>query len=84
VGARSLVLAYLAGRMVTRRVDCSGKIGLYHHKVYVGTVNRGKDVVVQFGAGTAQWVVSDRGGVELCRRPLTQFDAAGLLRLPVE
>lgn len=76
------VLAYLAGQMVTRRVDCSGKIGLYHDKIYVGTVNRGKEVVVQFDAGTAQWVVSDRSGVELCRRALTQFDAAGLQRLP--
>ena len=78
------VLAYLAGQLVTRRVDCCGKIGLYHDKVYVGTVNRGKEVVVQFDAATAQWVVSDRGGVELCRRPLTQFDAAGLRRLPIE
>jgi hypothetical protein len=78
------VLAHLAGKLVTRWVDCSGKIGLYHDKLYVGTVNRGKEVVVQFGAGGAEWVVSDRGGVELCRRPLTPFDAAGLRRLPVE
>jgi hypothetical protein len=77
------VLEHLAGVPVPRRVDCSGKIGLYHDKVYVGTVNRGKEVVVQFDAGEAKWVVSDRGGVELCRRPLTQFDAAGLCRLPV-
>ena len=78
------VLAHLAGRQVTRRVDCSGKIGLYDGKLYVGAVNRGKEVVVQFDAGAAEWVVSDRGGVELCRRPLTQFDAAGLCRLPVD
>src|SRR5262249_36564564 len=77
------VLVYLAGAPVTRRVDCSGKIGLYNGKAYVGTVNRGKEVVVQFDAGAAEWVVSDRGGVELCRRPLTQFDSAGLQRLPV-
>jgi hypothetical protein len=48
----------------------------------VGTVNRWKDVVVQFDAGEAEWVISDRGGVELCRRPLAQFDAASLQRLP--
>jgi hypothetical protein len=78
------VLAHLAGLQVVRRVDCSGKIGLYHDKVYVGAVNRGKEVVVQLDAGEAKWVVSDRGGVELCRRPLTQFDAAGLCRLPIE
>jgi hypothetical protein len=78
------VLAYFGGLQVTRRVDCGGKIGLYHEKVYVGTVNRGKEVVVQFDAAEAEWVVSDRGGVELCRRPLTQFDSAGLRRLPMK
>lgn len=78
------VLTHLAGRQVMRRVDSSGKLGLLHDKVYVGTVNRGKDVVVQFDAGESKWVVSDRGGVELCRRPLTQFDASSLRCLPVE
>jgi hypothetical protein len=80
----SPVLAHLAGLEMVRRVDCSGKIGLYHDKVYVGRVNRGKAVVVQFDAGMAEWVISDRGGVELCRRPLTQFDAVSLRRLPKE
>ena len=78
------VLAYLAGVPVVRRVDGSGKVGLYHEKMYVGTVNRGKEVIVQFDAGAAEWSVGDRSGVELCRRPLTQFDAAGLCRLPLE
>ena len=44
------VLAHLAGVPVPRRVDSSGKIGLYHEKMYVGTVNSGKEVVVQFDA----------------------------------
>ena len=78
------VLGYMAGVMVPRRVDRSGKIGLYHDKLYVGIVNRGREVVVHFDAGTAEWVISDPGGVELCRRPLTQFDAKGLRRMPSE
>jgi hypothetical protein len=78
------VLAHLAAMEVTRQVDGSGKIGLYGEKLYIGTVNRGKAVVVQFDAGMAEWVISDRRGVELCRRPLTQFDAASLRRLPNE
>jgi hypothetical protein len=76
------VLAELARVAVPRRVDCSGKVGLYHDKVYVGNVNRGKEVVVQFDGGTAEWVISDPRGVELCRRGLKQFDTAGLRRLP--
>lgn len=78
------VLSELGAAPVPRRVDRCGKIGLYHDKLYVGWVNRGKEVVVQFDAGTAEWVVSDPGGAELCRRPLTQFDAGTLCRLPTE
>jgi hypothetical protein len=78
------VLSHLAGTPVARRVDRSGKIGLYHGKLYVGTVNRGKDVVLQLDAGSSEWSISDRSGVELCRRPLTQFDAERLCQLSVD
>jgi hypothetical protein len=76
------VLAHLGGVAVARRVDGSGKVGLYGGKLYVGTINRGRGVVVQFDAAAAEWLVSDPGGSELCRRPLTQFDEAALRRLP--
>jgi hypothetical protein len=72
------VLEHLTSVMVPRRVDCCGKIGLYHDKVYVGAVNRGKKAVVQFDAETAEWVITDSRGVELCRRPLTQLSADSL------
>ena len=75
------MLAGLSAVMVRRQVDRCGKIGLYHDKPYVGTINRGREVVVQFDAGARQWVISDPSGVELCRRELTQIDAAGLRRL---
>ena len=78
------VLEQLAGEIMSRHVDCSGKIGLYHQKLYIATVLRGKDVVLQFDAEAAMWVISDQAGVELCRRPLTQFDAASLCHLPNE
>jgi hypothetical protein len=78
------VLGHLAGVMMPRRVDSGGQVGLYSAKMYVGTVNKGKEVVVQFDAGTAEWVVTDRGGVELCRRRLDQLDESGLRRLPTK
>jgi hypothetical protein len=65
-------------------VDCSGKIDLYHEKLYVGTVIQGRDVVLHFDAEAAMWVISDRAGVELCRRPLAQFNAAYLRKLPTK
>jgi hypothetical protein len=76
------VLRYLGGYAVTRRVDGCGKIGLYHTKPYVGVVNRGREVVVQLDANSAEWVAWDGCGRELCRRPLTQLDDAGLRALP--
>jgi hypothetical protein len=77
------VLAYLARQVMPRHVDRCGKIGLYHDKVYVGLVNQGRDVSVQFDAGTAEWVISGPGGVELCRRPLKQIEEQGLRNLPI-
>ena len=78
------VLSYLAEALMTRRVDRCGKISLYDGNQYVGTVNRGKQVVVQFDAETVEWVISDPSGVEVCRRELDQFDEASLRRLPTE
>ena len=34
-----------------RKVDCSGKIGLYNDKLYVGSFIKGKEVMVHFDAG---------------------------------
>lgn len=78
------VLDHLGGVMMRRRVDQSGKIGLYHGKEYVGMVNRNREVVVQFDAGARQWVISALGGEELCRRELAQFDATSLRQLRME
>lgn len=75
------VCAHVATYVVERRVDSSGKIGLYQTKVYVGSLHRGSRVVVQFDAGTQEWVLSSVTGSELCRRPLEQFDAQKLCRL---
>ena len=37
--------------------------------------------MVQFDADTVEWVISDTGGAELCRRRLEQFDEGRLRRL---
>lgn len=76
------VCAHLGEYAVDRKVDGSGKIGLYHDKVYVGLVLRRQTVIVQFDATAVEWVVADRRGVELCRRPLRQFDSHSLRALP--
>jgi hypothetical protein len=78
------VLGQLAGVTMPRKVDGSGKLGLYNDKLYVGTFIKGKEVVVQFDEGTSEWVVSDRSGVELCRHQLNQFNAKLLRQLPIK
>ena len=41
-------------------------------------MHRGTEVVLQFDDTAEQWLVSSVAGVELCRRPLTQFSAQTL------
>jgi hypothetical protein len=72
------VVEHLGGYVVARRVDGSGKVGLYGGKLYVGVVHARTGVAVQFDAAAAHWVVSGVGGVEVCRRPLDQFSAESL------
>jgi hypothetical protein len=72
------VLEHLGGYVVPRRVDGSGKIGLYGGKLYVGQVHARTWVAVQFDAAAQQWVVSGAAGAEVCRRPLDQFGPEAL------
>jgi hypothetical protein len=72
------VCTHLGGYAVERRVDRSGKFGLYGGKVYAGVVHRGSMVTVQFDPQAQQWVLASAAGVELCRRPLEQFNPEGL------
>jgi hypothetical protein len=72
------VLEHLGGYAVVRRVDGSGKVGLYGGKLYVGLVHARTWVALQFDAAASQRVVSGAAGAELCRRPLDQFDAKAL------
>jgi hypothetical protein len=67
------VPGHLGGYVVPRRVDGSGKVGLYGGKLYVGVVHARTWVAVQFDAAAEQWVVSGAAGAEVCRRPLDQF-----------
>jgi hypothetical protein len=75
-------LAAAAGRSVARRVDSSGKVGLYGGKLHAGARLAGAGVLIELDAAAEQWVVALPGGAEQCRRPLTQFSAASLLQLP--
>jgi hypothetical protein len=78
-----LVCARLSGFVVARRVDSSGKIGVYGHKLYVGVRFKGREVWVQLDPERVEWVVSDRGGQQLHRTPATMLTAERVQRLQV-
>jgi hypothetical protein len=78
----SRVAAHLGGYVVTRKVDNSGKFGLYQGKGHAGARLKGSEVLVQFDPDRSEWLTTDLDGVELCRRPLTQFDPHSLRNLP--
>ena len=61
----SRVLVHLSGYAVQRRVDSSGKIGLYSGKLYVGTLHKGRGVYVQIDPDRIEWIVSNPKGQQL-------------------
>ena len=63
------VCAELSGYAVGRRVDCCGKIGVYHHKLYVGVRHQGQAVYLQLDPDRREWIVTDRAGHQLHRTP---------------
>jgi hypothetical protein len=75
-------LERLGQSAVVRKVDGSGKIGLWGGKAYLGKALAGREVLVQFDAQAEQWVVADEKGAHLCRLPLTQVSEEALLTLP--
>lgn len=79
----SRVCTELSGYAVRRRVDCSGKIGVYHHKLYVGTMHKGLEVYLQFDPERIEWVVSDARGQQLHRSPAQMLTSQRVRRLQV-
>lgn len=68
-----LVLAHLGGYAVQRQVDCSGKIGLYSAKLYVGTMHKGQKVYLQLDPDRIEWIVSDTQGRQIRAVPAEEL-----------
>jgi hypothetical protein len=79
----SRVCSQLAGHVVRRRVDCCGKLGVYHHKLYVGSRHKGRDVYVQLDPERIEWVVSDAHGHQLHRSPAEMLTPQRVRQLQV-
>jgi hypothetical protein len=78
-----LVLDYLAGYAVPRRVDKNGNVSLYHRPHYVGSMHRGKQVYVMVDPVRVQWVFTDEQGRQLRVQPAEELQAKRIRALTV-
>ena len=82
-GAWERVCSRLSEEVVRRRGDSSGKVGLYHHQLYVGVRHKGPDVYVPFDPERIEWVVSNAAGQQLHRTPALMLPPERVCRLQV-
>jgi hypothetical protein len=78
---RGRVLEHLAGYAVKRRVDSTGQVSIYDRNYYVGVLQRGREVYVQFDPQRVEWLFSDRQGQCLRSQPAVQIEAERLRTL---
>ena len=76
-------LDHLSGYAVRRRVDCNGKVSLYHRPHYVGSAHRSKDVFVMLDPIRVAWVFADADGRELRTQPAEELSARSICGLAV-
>ena len=79
----SRVAEHLSTYVVARRVDQSGLVSLYDKGHYVGKMDQGKDVLVMYDPDLNEWVISDRVGRQLRRRPADQLTRERVMDLNV-
>jgi hypothetical protein len=79
----SRVAEHLAGIVVQRRVDQSGRVSLYNRGHYVGRLHQGQDVYVMYDPDLNDWVFAARDGRFLNRRPADRLSPERVLSLDV-
>jgi hypothetical protein len=79
----SRVAEHLSTYAAIRRVDRSGLVSLYNKGHYVGKIHQGKDVYVMYDPDLNEWVISDRDGRQLRRRPADQLSPERVMNLDV-
>jgi hypothetical protein len=75
------VRAHLGEYAVPRRVDGQGKVSVYNRNLYVGVVNRGRAVWVQYDPEQGQWLVSDGAGRQVRPLPAPEINAEAIRSL---
>jgi hypothetical protein len=79
----SRVAEHLSTYVVTRRVDSGGSVSLYDKSHYVGKMHQGKIVFVMYDPDLNEWMISDRAGRQLRRRPADQLGRERVMDLNI-
>ena len=79
----SSVYAVLAQRVVSRQVDCSGSISVYHRSRFVGKMHVGKRVYVYMDPSGPTWVIADQAGRQLRTHAAEELSAQRIRSLDV-
>jgi hypothetical protein len=77
----SRVLEHLAGYAVPRRVDQSGKVSVYNHGLYVGTMHRGQTVYLMVDPQRREWLFVAPDGRQLRALPAEELTAERICTL---
>ena len=64
-----------------RRVDGQGKVSVYNRNLYVGVVNRGRAVWVQYDPEQGHWLISDGDGRQVRSLPAPEVSAEAIRTL---
>ena len=79
----SRVAEHLSNYVAERRVDGAGLVSLYGRGHYVGKVHQGKTVHVTFDPRACEWIIADRDGRQLSRRPANELTAERVMQMDV-
>ena len=75
------VYDHLTEYAVPRQVDSQGKVSVYNRNLYVGVVQAGKSVSVQFDPEQKHWLISDNEGRQLRTKPAPEISADAIRSL---
>jgi hypothetical protein len=81
--SRAKVLAYLATRVVPRKVDRCGKVSLYRWGYGIGRRYAGQTVWARLEAESRTWVITDQEGAECARLPASELTRKNIVNLSV-
>jgi len=77
------VLAHLSDYVLPRRVDQTGVVSIYGRSVYAGKRVAGRTVYVSLDPHGKEWIIADRDGTMIMRKPAAELSSENIQRLRI-